>query len=510
MKKIPFFPLLFALYPILALYAFNQREVGLDVLARPLGAALLAAALVTLLLRLVLRSWSKAALGTTILVFLFFSYGHLYNILKTDLGFLAGLARHRYLLPLYGLIALTAFYFIIRRRAPGRDLVQFFNLAGLVLTILMIGQIIYTNLSNRGETDKAQQALPFQPLKVDAAQKMPDVYYIVLDGYTRSDALLRDFNFDNSPFIDQLTRLGFYVVPCSRPNYTYTLGSVTSTLNMDYVQPLETDLAKIGITNNPWVALLKSRVRLSLESIGYKTVGFQTDYRWSEMRDADIYLAPAGTAYSLQTLTPFEAMLLKTTAYRAVSDDQVRANLQQLETINHLFLAHINTQKFLLSQLPKVAGNPAPTFTFAHILIPHRPYVFAADGTILTDPGYFGGENDEPIDEEYTRKGYVGEIQFINTQISAILSEIFAQSKTPPVIVIMGDHGLREPNRGENLLAVYLPGNHPDAFYASLTPVNVFRIVFNRVFGTTYDLLPDVTYKDESDTVILPEPACTP
>jgi hypothetical protein len=36
-RSFPFFPLLFGLYPVLALYANNAGEVSVDVLPRPFG-----------------------------------------------------------------------------------------------------------------------------------------------------------------------------------------------------------------------------------------------------------------------------------------------------------------------------------------------------------------------------------------------------------------------------------------------------------------------------------------
>jgi len=132
-----------------------------------------------------------------------------------------------------------------------------------------------------------------------------------------------------------------------------------------------------------------------------------------------------------------------------------------------------------------------------HILIPHVPYVFAADGSILTDPGYFSMEDAGPINEEYLQKGYTGEISFINDEMLRIISEILSISDTQPIIVIMGDHGLRGSNRAKNLLALYFPDRNYQNLYPEITPVNSFRIIFNQFFGTTYALLEDQTFGED-------------
>ena len=64
---------------------------------------------------------------------------------------------------------------------------------------------------------------------------MPDIYVIVLDTYMRSDALKQDLGYDNSPFINQLTKMGFYVASCGHPNYTFTYASISALLNMRYI-----------------------------------------------------------------------------------------------------------------------------------------------------------------------------------------------------------------------------------------------------------------------------------
>ena len=44
------------------------------------------------------------------------------------------------------------------------------------------------------------------------------------------------------------------------------------------------------------------------------------------------------------------------------------------------------------------------------------------------------------------------------------------------------------------LSAYYLSGRDTAALYASMSPVNTFRLIFNEYLGTSYDLLPDRSY----------------
>jgi len=47
----------------------------------------------------------------------------------------------------------------------------------------------------------------------------------------------------------------------------------------------------------------------------------------------------------------------------------------------------------------------------------------------------------------------------------------------------------------KNFIAIRLPENDSGGeFYETMTPVNIFRTVFNRYFNTTYERLEDRTY----------------
>src|SRR3990172_12906654 len=79
---VPFYPLLLAVYPILALLASNIDQVHTGSALRP---ALLSAASALLLmggLRLRLRDWHRAAAPAGPGALAFFTYGHVYDVLK--------------------------------------------------------------------------------------------------------------------------------------------------------------------------------------------------------------------------------------------------------------------------------------------------------------------------------------------------------------------------------------------------------------------------------------------
>lgn len=494
-QNFPFHPLLLGMYSVAAMLAANISEVRASAAMRPLLVMLAGPVVLLVALRLILKEWQRAGVLASVWVLLFITYGHLYGTLEASPGIGGVLGRHRVLLPLYGALFASSVFFALRRKHPQVELTRVLNIFSLLLLAFPIFQIASSLVtSSRGEREASQWTFSQPMLKPNDPDAMPDVYFIVLDSYTRSDALLEDFGFDNSGFERSLEEMGFYIADSSITNYTFTQGSITTALNLDYVPELRKRLEAGHLEGNPWVLLKESLVRHQLERLGYQTVAFETSYEWSRLKDADIFLGETRSSAAWQQLDPFERMWANSTVLMLMNEiDVMRRASRPVDASVHPYHDHIEKQLFLLENLAGVADNPAPTFTFAHILIPHIPYVFAADGSIRTDPGFFGTKFAGPVDTAYERLGYTGEIAFINSRMETILGEILSRSEIPPIIVVMGDHGSLDSNKPKIFYAVFLPEGAEQVMYPTISPVNTFRIIFDTYFGSNYGRLPDVT-----------------
>lgn len=229
-----------------------------------------------------------------------------------------------------------------------------------------------------------------------------------------------------------------------------------------------------------------NKVASFLKGQGYKfiNIGNQWDGTWWN-RNADIN-------YNLYKQPEFITLLFrKTLAYPfcrqsgLVDDDRIM---------------HRNN---VLYQFDKLAGMPSikePTYTFAHLLLPHDPYVFDGDGNYKT------------LQEEQQhsfRDNYVDQLVFANTKLRELVDKLIADSDVPPIIILQSDEGpftVSEPWLGEEatqagletkmgiLNAYYLPGVDTSLLYPSITPVNSFRLVFDLYFGTDFGLVDDKCY----------------
>jgi hypothetical protein len=506
-RNVPFHAWLLALYPILALQAYNVEWSPPIDAARALALSLVLATLLWVAARLILRDGLRAALLTSLVLLLFFSYGHLYGVLKAA-GWGASIGRHRYLAPFFALVFLAGAWAIVRRVKDPRPLTRLLNAMSALLVILPVVSLAAYALQ---PTPEAQTPpAPAQELHLPAGSP-PDVYLIVLDAYTRQDTLREVYSLDNRPFLDFLRQRGFFVADGSRPNYAQTALSFSSVLNMNYVDALIPGLNPSSTDRKPlWELIQHSEVRRRLEALGYETVAFASGLPGTEIRDSDVYLSP-GTVderLSLEGSNPFESMLAQTTMLRLVADGVV-ALPRFLPALDYPYEIHRTRIRYIFDHLDRLPPSDRPRFVLAHVISPHPPFVFDAEGNPLTpDVPFtlkFTFTSRKASGAEYLR-GYADQVAFVNHEMERVIDSILAQSATTPVIVIMGDHGpdsttgrvsyLQE--RMTNLNAYLLPTGST-GLYPDITPVNSFRVVFNEVFGGSYALLPDRVLYSEYD-----------
>ncbi|MCL4562231.1 MAG: hypothetical protein M1281_16670 [Chloroflexi bacterium] len=504
-KRFPLHPFLFAIFPVLALLGHNISEVTIDVILRPAIIVLTVTLILFLLSTLVLRDAQKASLVITLFLVLFFTYGQVYNFMRENPVVPASLARHRYLLVLYAGLFILGLVAILRGKRNYQKINQALNLVGMLLLIFPVYQIARYEIAKPAGQAMAESWVPQVSLSVASAQgSRPDVYYIILDGYSRADVIQEQVGYDNTPFLNQLRDLGFVIGDCSRSNYGSTHSSLTSSLNMEELSTVVQWAANEGLSGDQvWDFIIHSQVRKQFENLGYKIVAFDTGYAWLDLTDADLFLSLKTTPLGVQWITPFEKMLLDSSLASVYMDWRSQTFQNQFSESNHPESYFINKEEFKLTELPKIADIGDPTFTYAHILIPHVPYVFSPEG-LLTDLGFFTGKYRSPINEKFSREGYIDEIGYANLQIISIVNYILKHSSTPPIIVLQGDHGFG-PDRFPILNAYYLPGEGSQMVYPTISPVNTFRLIFDTYFGGSYDLLPDISYAGEKSDQPVPE-----
>ena len=493
-KRWHLYLLLFAIYPAIAFLASNAGQVDPRAMTRPLLFSLVLSLLVLLLLRAILRDWSKAAAGATMVLLVILSYGHIYAALKE-----AGLSgetvvRHRYLAPVT-LVALAAGIVLLARAHLSGSAVATLNLVAAIALagpILQLAGYYWPQLVAAGHA-----TAPAQECTLSVVGDTPDVYLIILDAYERDDVLLEMHGYDNSWFLEALEARGFYIARGSLSNYRHTELSLAATLNSTYIQDFPERFSTIP--NHQWEIVQRinhNSLRNELECLDYSTVAFESGVFWTEWTDADYFIQRGSGGLddirSLGRLSRSDVVFLDTTLVRVAFDamrQELGSNGRPRLDVNEEYRDRI---QFVFSQLGDVASLPPPKLVFVHILSPHPPFVFGPNGELISE-GDFETENGEAR----TLRLYADQVNYLNQRVLEAVDGILSRSRVPPVIVIMGDHGWADRNSEDKLSilnAYHLPGVGNAALYPTITPVNTFRVILDAYFGGRYGLLEDASY----------------
>ncbi len=507
-QEIPFYPLLLGLYPVLYLYAANYDQVQASAILRSLLISAGITALVCLVCLAIFRRRHKAALLAGLSLVLFFTYGHFHNLANRLEILGIALGRHRITLALWGFLFLLGAIWIVLTRSNLRSLSRALNLVSSLLVLLALAQLGYFSLNGRllearaqANTPQPQALASLQPLSPNA----PDVYYFVLDGYSRQDYMEQNAQLDNQAFIDGLEQLGFVVPDCTHSNYNTTTLAVDSTLNMTYVDQLGfsyPDLAKEE--KSFYLAPIKTQIAHNqvmdqFKEMGYRIITLKNDFLFIDFPKSDEVI---NRKTSIQVIDrgealKFQNLFLNTTLLRVPLEESV-ASPRTFKKLPPLVLQLINPDLipnrkgyvdqlydqtlYQLGQLETIARAPGRKFVYAHLMVTHPPYLFDLQGNLR--------EKTTESDAAYR-----DQVIYANKRILTIVKNILAQSKTPPVIILQGDHARGWEGVGDDgfkiLNAYYLPQNANSLIYSTITPVNTFRLVLSTFFGKEYPLLPD-------------------
>ena len=480
--KVPIYPFLLGAYPVLALLLYNLSEVRMSAAVRPVLVIVLAALVIFFLSHFFYHNWHRAAFATFCFVLLFFTYGHVYNLLGK---YLPALPRFPWLLILWLALGGLGLFWAARKKNTFEKTTQVLNIVSSGLLIFVIAQVLMYG-SPTPANEPVDEFAPVKELSLPVGETPPDIYYIIIDSYGRSDLLNGAFNYDNSQFLQNLREMGFFVADCTQSNYNRTDVSMASSLNLDYLQNLSTAYQPPSQSRRKlWASIDASTVRIMLEKAGYTSIAFTTGFAWSEVDSSDVFLSPGSMGLSL---TSFEVLVLRTTP------------ALYLEKLGYINLSELDGRYFrertlyIFDSMDDLAHRDEPTFAFIHILPPHPPFVFGPDGSYI-DPAPFLNEDDRYTSDSYKR-GFRSQVEYITGQLEIAVRTLLAESSTPPIIILQGDHApwLQTGDEKFRILNAYYLPDHADILYPTISPVNTFRLIFNTYFGTDYELLPDTSY----------------
>ena len=500
---LPLHPFLFAGASVLRLYAENPQNLKVlylsDVLAA-FAAALIAALLLFLAFGAGLRNLrAKAAFLASAAVVAGLFYMDIVDALNRYTGAsLSPVAA----LPIMLAASAVVFVAVAWPRVDFTPANAILNGIAFMIFIIPVWQVASHSweggVSLRPAAfDEAASAAERSQISAPAAtENTPrQLFYLIFDRYGSQPVLANYYGFDNSDVLGFLEEKGFYVASNSRANYLKTAHSLASTFHMDYLDFLAEDpRSRIGDWHPIYDMLREHRVGRFLKSRGYNFIQIgswwgPTQYSPSADENHSFGFSEFNYWYLRRTIV---APILDAVAPDGTIARRLQWDLGQCQRVSRQ-----------IEKIKEIGMRSEKTFVFAHILLPHDPYVFTADGRCLSS------------DETKRRpepEAYIEQVKYANSLIKDFVSALLATDGPKPIIIIQADEG-PFPTRyrsGERswkeatvdelrakmgiLNAFYFPDGDYRDLDPQVTSVNTFRIVFDKYFGTNLKRLPDRSY----------------
>ena len=441
------------------------------------------------LLARVFKSYNKSAIYTCLLLLIFYFFSAFHQWLGESVS--SWLSRYSILLSLL-LVMLILLFFNIKK--SNRSFSKFIYQANLISFLLCFAGLIQLGskyitkfeLLNDQADPKKKLSTAYQ--SCDTCSK-PDIYYILLDGYTNSSTLQKEFSFDNSSIENFLTANGFYIINGSRSNYNFTHMSMASVFNLNYLPYL--DNSKTFYTKEflqSYYTMYKNEWCRILRKEGY---GIR-NYSIFNIEGAPVQVTPFLTELSYRSVPgqtffnklnrdigwKLNKLLYPTDRISKKGKEYIAKNIRRIE----------ETFDGVLRETKQT--NSSPRFVYAHFLLPHETFYFDSTGKRL--PELY------TIKTQLNKKDYVNQLSYTNKYIiEPLVDSIIKNNHRPAIIIIQGDHGYRNypPEQIDlefgNFNAVFFPEKNYADFKTTHSSVNTFRIVLNNYFGQHLPLLKD-------------------
>jgi hypothetical protein len=281
-------------------------------------------------------------------------------------------------------------------------------------------------------------------------------------------------------FKDYLREKGFFIADGSESRTLDSLVETASRLNYrTYYQGLDPTAYYEAIAHN--------RVFDEMKSLGYVTVVYDgmrapLFYPAKTPIVADYQLEYAERARSARRvgLDAFGGMVLDLTVLRPF--------LNMEEVYGAQIARHAGEVLFGFERIADLGDLPSPRFVYAHMMVPHDPWVFDEEGRINRPECYYDWDC------------YLGSYLFTMKLLEGFVDEVLKDAGPAglPVVILQSDHGARNqqylytggvlPNYPEHykysiLNAIYLPGHHQTMLPRDLDPLNVLPLILNSYFG---------------------------
>ena len=480
MKKLllPFYPILLGIIWVLTVYLANKESLpSASIMIIPMLVVTAIIAAVWFIANLIVKDWKKSALIVTVIFLLTIAHGYIREYTN-----IVGIK----MVPIWlALMAAGIFAIVKVTRPKGRDSLTV--IGNVVCVAILVVSLVSSSLIEPPYSNVVEAATISK-----IHNPTPDVYYIIPDCYTSNYVLSNYMDYDNSEFTNFLISKGFTVKNESFANYSHTILSVSSVMNMKYWSDEELGNYPTKVLGS---ALYENPVGDTFSKADYEYIQLGSWWSFTASNKA------ANVTYRYSTLNELGFELYRLTVWYDLFD-------YLFDLGGNRLLRNADLRQF--RNLIDVSDMPEHTFTFCHFILPHPPFVFDANGNPAS--GWI-------LPPEEWKRMYLDQLTYTNKLLENAITEILSNSEVTPIIVISADEGYSDVE-----WQAYLDTNHsldnivrdrPDLvterqgnLFAILnpyssdipsSPVNIFPTIFNCLFSSNLTYLPDKYYLKSLD-----------
>ncbi len=476
---IAWYPIAFPVAYVIAIW--SASAIHPSWLVRPLAVTIAVALLLTLLLSAVLRDRHRGGLAASTIT----------------LALLLSDERVRAVLLLLTVVIVGDALLNRGRRWPsGRRVTRFMSVLGATLILVVVLSTVQQGSFQDAVADVqadlgARHADAFDPA-------VPDIYVVLLDAYPGDDAATLDPTFDADAFPAALAARGFDVERHARANYLTTRLTVATMLanqHVDAASELDPPLGNQAADARRLRDFGDDGVVLrTLREAGYETITVASPAAHLGLRRVDRVVDPPAAS-------EFELVLLRTTWLGGALD----------RFAPDLFASGARAQvlaSFSSAEAIAAEAHSRPRFVWVHVLAPHEPLVFRADGSPVLGAEVFNTAFKDPTGSANTADRIdltFRYTEFVADRTIQLVDRIIATSTRDAVVVIFSDHGTdigfnaADPlesdlnERSSVFLAVRSPGR-PRLLPRDTTPIGVLPRILNSYLGTALPIRSDTLW----------------
>ncbi len=457
--------ILFSIFPALFLYLNNSSEANFIEIVAPTVFSAVFGIIVFLATFFVIRTPKKSAVIAVILMAIALNFA----FFEAGLMLIYNRLYYWHTLPII-LFIIAHIVYLIWRYVP-EDIA---DIVVIVLTMVVAGLIIFNIISATPdiiqkfqiEAEKNNENNADATVNITTDSSLPNIYVLVWDEMASFNQMEQHYKYDNVALKEFFEENNFTNSYNSYNEAPSTSTVMTNFINLDYIvshRDSEIDKKLIRHTESALFDLVAS--------YGYD-IKIVDEYNFFGRETVLENTKSEAATMSGENLTDlFNKNLLIYPFLTPNFSDEMEQRLKAIDYVS-------DPQNIAITS----------TFTLAHIIFPHEPFLVNENGDRISVDDYHNWENDEI---------YLGQYIYATKLMTKQLENLIKLDPTA-LILVMSDHGARSLTTDRDLKcnilnAFYYNGKDLSA-YEDKSSVNTIRLLLNEVLGTDMEELEEPYY----------------